>query len=184
MRDNIDKNEDSNKAVWYAIRTFNCQEMRVSEYLKKQGFIHFVPMAYTMNEKANEKPKKELVPIIHNMLFMQRTVSEEETLEKLKDCLVPLSILKKEKSTQYYGIPDDQMIEFRAMCDPSHSDTRYVTQQEAEAEPGKEVRIIHGSFKGMIGKLVRCDNDYFIVKTLVGIGVMLHVSKWYCEVIG
>ena len=94
-----------------------------------------------------------------------------------------ISILKKEKSTKCYEIPDNQMIEFRTMCDPSFEDTRYITQDEADAKPGKMIRVVQGPFKGMEGKLVRYGNNYFIVKTLVGIGVMLHISRWYCEVI-
>ena len=41
-------------------------------------------------------------------------------------------------------IPDKQMTEFRILCDPDFKDTLYITHEEAEAKPGKNVRIIHG----------------------------------------
>ena len=38
-------------------------------------------------------------------------------------------------------------------------------------------------FAGMTGKLHRVKNSYFFIKTLVGVGVMLHISRWYCKVL-
>ena len=34
----------------------------------------------------------------------------------------------------------------------------------------------------MTGKLHRVKNKYYFIKTLAGFGVMIRISRWYCEV--
>lgn len=181
--ENVAKEQTKEPTVWYAVRTFNHQECAISDFLKEKDVPHFIPMIYKEKGKANEKPKRVLVPVVHNLLFIRKSLPEREMMRLLQQCVIPMSVLKKEDRSAYYEIPDSQMLEFRAMCDPEYRDTRYVTKEDADAKPGKMVRIIQGPFKGQTGKLVRLGNDYFIVKTMVSIGVMLHISRWYCEVV-
>ena len=56
-----------------------------------------------------------------------------------------------------------------------------MTQAEAEAMVGKEVRVIAGPFKGTVGRLVRKHKQYYFLKSVIGMGVMLRISRWYCE---
>lgn len=174
-------NRSEQHSVWYAVRTFNCKEMDISEFLKEQAIPHFIPMVYAEKGKPDEKPHRVLVPVIHNMLFIKKQLSEKQLRETLSQCFIPLHIMKKVNSNDWYEIPDSQMTEFRLMCDPNYKGTRYISQQEAEAKIGKSIRIIHGPFKGIEGKLVRYGNDYYVVKTLVGIGVLLQLPRWYCK---
>ena len=51
----------------------------------------------------------------------------------------------------------------------------------AEARPGQRVRVIHGTFKGLTGKLVRYKNRFYVVITLATLGIFVHIPKWYCE---
>jgi ribosomal protein L24 len=54
-----------------------------------------------------------------------------------------------------------------------------MTQSEAEAMIGKEVRVVAGPFKGSTGKLVRKNKQYYFLKAVIGMGVMVRVSRWY-----
>ena len=72
------------------------------------------------------------------------------------------------------------MIEFRAICDPNYEGTLYVDAAMAEAKKGQRVRVTHGPFKGLEGKLVRYKNRFYVVITIVTLGVMVHIPKWYC----
>lgn len=175
------KNPD--RKVWYAIRTYNHKENEISKYLTDKGVTNFIPMLYTEKTKPGGKPKKILVPAVHNLLFMSKPGAENEIRNILAECCIPMSILKNADTGEYYEIPDNQMLEFRAMCDPNYRGTLYVTKDFAEARPGKDIRVIHGPFNGLTGKLVQYKSSYFVVKTFAGIGVMLHIPKWYCEVI-
>ena len=168
------------KITWYAVRTFHNMECQLSEYLKSKGIIHFIPMTTGVKTKQG-KAHRVLVPVVHNLLFIQRTLSDKELVEVLKESNIAYNIYRYADSTRYSEISDREMREFRAFCDPSLEDTRYVSGAEAEMKVGREVMIIQGAFKGIRGKLVRYGNDYFMVKTLVGVGVMIHISRWYCK---
>ena len=178
-KDDIQENDEP-KITWYAVRTFHNKECQLSEYLKSKGVIHFIPMTTGVKTKQG-KAHRVLVPVVHNLLFIQRTLPDKELVEVLKESDIAYNIYRYTDSTRYSEISDREMREFRAFCDPSLEDTRYVSGAEAEMKVGREVMIIHGAFKGIRGKLVRYGNDYFMVKTLVGVGVMIHISRWYCK---
>ena len=168
------------KITWYAVRTFHNMECQLSEYLKSKGIIHFIPMTTGVKTKQG-KAHRVLVPVVRNLLFIQRTLSDKELVKVLDESDIAYNIYRYADSTRYSEISDREMCEFRAFCDPTLKETRYVSKAEADMKVGREVMIIHGAFKGIRGKLVRYGNDYFMVKTLVGVGVMIHISRWYCK---
>jgi len=178
-KDDIQKTDEP-KITWYAVRTFHNMECLLSDYLKSKGVIHFIPMTTGIKTKKG-KPHRVLVPVVHNLLFIQRTLTDKELVEVLNESDIAYNIYRYADSTRYSEITDHEMREFRAFCDPSLEDTRYVSCAEADMKVGREVMIIHGPFKGTRGKLVRYGNDYFMVKTLIGVGVMIHISRWYCK---
>ena len=172
----------TNETTWYAIRTFNCQEKRVSQFLTEKDCIHFIPMAISQKEaKEGETPKRILVPAIHNLLFVQKKEDSQQTLQILKECPVPISIFRNPGEDQFCEIPAREMIEIQMLCDPQYSTSVYMTQTEAENMIGKEVRVVSGAFKGSIGRLVRKNKQYYFLKIVTGRGVMVRISRWYCE---
>lgn len=169
---------------WYAVRTFNCQEQKVSRYLTEKGLLHFIPMSYLQVKSSAEegsKSKPILVPAVHNLLFVQKTVSQKGMIAILKDCPAPVSIFRQPGEEVICEIADRDMIELRMLCDPEFQTTIYMTQSEAEAIVGKDVRVVNGPFKGTVGRLVRKHKQYYFLKTVIGMGVMVRVSRWYCE---
>lgn len=176
-------NQTDDKSPWYAIRTFNCQELRLGEYLTEKGKEYFIPMTYTERRNREGHTKRVLVPVVHNLLFLRKDEPQKHLFRMLSECNLPMTVFRKEGTGEWYEIPENQMLEFRALCDPDFKDTLFMTSEEADAKPGKMVEVIHGPFTGMVGKLHRVKNSYFFIKTLVGVGVMLHISRWYCRVL-
>ena len=168
---------------WYAIRTFNCQERKVSHFLTVKGCIHFIPMTVTQSKpKEGESPKPILVPAIHNLLFVQKTGTQQEMLDILKECTYPISIIRHPGVDTPCEISARDMIELRMLCDPQFQNTSvFMTQDEAENLIGKEVRVTVGPFKGSVGKLVRRNKQYYFLKIVTGLGIMVRISRWYCE---
>ena len=169
--------------VWYAVRTFNCQEFRLGEFLTENRKEYFIPMMYTEKRNREGHVRRVLVPVVHNLLFVRKDEPQRQMLRLLSECNLPLNIFRKEGTGECYEIPDSQMLEFRSLCDPNFKDTLFMTREEADAKPGKLVEVIHGPFAGMTGKLHRVRNNFYFIKTLVGIGVMLRISRWYCRVV-
>ena len=165
---------------WYAIRTFNCQEKKVSRYLTERGIVHFIPMTYSVVKSQDGKPKPMLVPAIHNLLFVQKQGTQKETVQALQECNTPVSIFRQPGDRRLCEISDRDMLEFRMLCDPKFEQSIFMTQGEAEALVGKKVQVIAGPFKGLVGKLIRKKKQYYFLKSVVGVGVMVRISRWYC----
>lgn len=167
---------------WYAIRTFNCQEQKVCRFLAEKGFLHFIPMKVTQTPvKEGESPKQVLTPAVHNLLFVQQPENSSLLIQALKDCPFPVSVFRHPGVDQYCVIPDSEMVELRMLCDPQFHTPIYLASEEADVMVGKEVRIMKGPFKGSIGKLVRKQKQYYFLKVVTGMGVMVHISRWYCK---
>ena len=176
--------EKVSKNSWLVIRTFNRKEMEVSAFLKENALHHFIPMTY--KEKFSlkeERPRRVLVPVIHNYVFLQKPDKEQHLKTLLAQCRVPLQLMHNRDSQSPCEIDDQVMTEFRLLCDPDFNHTLFVEPDEAEAKPGKEVVVVHGPFAGVHGKLHKTNQKYYFIKTVGGISVMIHISRWYCKVL-
>ena len=183
MIDNIEPEKQVGKQVWYALRTFNCQEQKVSSFLTDNGYLNFIPMVYSIQPaKDNVEEKEEvLVPAVHNLLFVQKSGSLKQMVSLLKECVVPVFFFSNPGVQQYCEISERDMMEFRMLCDPQFTTKTFVSQSEAEAMIGKEVKVVSGPFKGSKGKLVRKSKQYYFLKVIIGVGVMVRIPRWYCE---
>ena len=176
------------RTTWYALRTFHRLEQKVSLFLQEKHLQHFVPMAYSTEMAQPKKGEKEetdpmkpvLVPAIHNLLFVQKTGSQKEMLKILSECTTPVCVFRHPGNHRLCEISDREMMEIRMLCDPQYEQSIFMTQGEAEAMVGKDVRVIAGPFKGAVGRLVRKKKQYYFLKTVIGMGVMVRISRWCC----
>ena len=88
-------------------------------------------------------------------------------LKMLGECQIPVSIFRQPGNKDFCEIPARDMVELRLLCDPEFQTSTYMTQSEAEAMVGKEVRVVKGPFKGSVGKLVRKDKQYYFLKASI-----------------
>lgn len=177
------------RTTWYALRTFHRQEKKVSLFLTELQLQHFIPMAYSTQmaqskkgeDDASEPVKPMLVPAVHNLVFVRKSLSQKEMLKALAECTTPIYVFRSQDSHRPCEISNREMEELRMLCDPQYEASVFVTQAEAEAMIGKEVRVVAGPFKGTVGRLVRKKKQYYFLKTVIGMGVMVRISRWYCE---
>ena len=181
MNDLDKERQTEGRKAWYAVQTFYCKEEHLGKYLEKKGVNYFIPMRYIEHETLDGKKHRKLTPAVHNLLFIEKEFTEKELLERVKDCTIPFLLVRDRSTRRCYEIPDCEMLEFRAVCDPNYKGTLYVDTVTAEARPGQAVRVIRGPFAGLEGKLTQYKKSYYVVVTLATIGVMLHIPKWYCE---
>ena len=169
---------------WLVIRTFNRKEMEVGAFLKENGLTYFIPMTYQEKVVANElKPRRVLVPVVHNYVFLQKTRRFEELNRLLADCRVPLRLMQNKGDDKICEIADKDMQDFRLLCDPDYITTPvdFMDAAEAEVKPGRDVEIVHGQFAGVRGKLHKSNQKYWFIKTVGTVSVMLRISRWYCK---
>ena len=173
---------DREQQKWTVVRTFNRHELVVNDFLKEAGLTCFIPMRYRekiMDE--GQKPRRILVPVIHNFVFVEKTIPTKELNTLLAKCRTPLYILKTKDTDKAVEIPNREMLEFRMLCDPAFEREINISVGEEDPEVGKEVEIVHGPFVGIRGRLYRKQKKYWFVKTLAGISVELRITRWYCR---
>ena len=170
------------KQNWMVVRTFNRHEEKVSDFLKQEGLTCFIPMRYTEKQVRDEpKPRRLLVPVIHNYVFVRQELPVNQFSSLLAKCDTPLYILKHKDADLPVEITNQEMVEFRMLCDPAFEQRVSIVQQGKEPEVGKEVEIVHGPFAGIHGRLYRKQRKYWFVKTIAGISVELRITRWFCR---
>ena len=121
------KGKEEPSSPWYALRTFHCREGKLEAWLKGLGLACFVPMRYAeLPAKEGGKPRRTLVPAVHNLLFLQKTFPARRLRTLTVDSPVPFTVLKKADGSGPLEIPERMMAEFRAVCDPGYSGTLYM----------------------------------------------------------
>lgn len=171
----------SDEHTWYAIRLFSTKWRLVKDYLTEKQLEVFVPMHYVYFEDKEKHVRKELRPVVCNLMFVKKTVTDNFIKECVANSEYDIQVIRKAKdSNDFYEIPAKQMNEFRIMCNPDLELRKYVSESEAKLKTGTEVRVTHGPLKGLTGKLVRQSHKYYLLKEVPGMGVMIKVSRWCC----
>lgn len=175
--------------TWYALRTFHRLEQKISLFLEDRHLPHFIPMTYSTRvvkpkegKETDTKPEKAvLVPAVHNLVFVKKILSQEEMFKVFSECAAPICVFRHPGNSQPCEISERDMLEMRMLCDPQYEPSVFVSQADSEVMVGKEVRVIAGPFKGLVGRLVRKRKQYYFLKTVLGVSVMVRTSRWYCE---
>lgn len=170
---------------WYALRLFTLRQSEVAEHLKSLGLDIYIPMEYRDREDRTHHIRHELRPVVHNLIFIRKTMEEEELRTLLHGLDYKMAVIRKSRDRQdYCEIPAHQMQEFQTMCNPDILMKRYLSQEQARLKAGTPVRVTHGPLRGLQGKLVRSNKHYFLLKEIPGMAVMLKVTRWCCQPIG
>lgn len=168
--------------TWIVVRTFNRQELTVGEFLKAEGLTCFIPMHYVERiSDSNRRLHRILMPVIHNYVFIEKTLPVQELATTLSRCRIPVYLLKAHESDQPVEIAEREMAEFRMLCDPAFGQVVEVVAHGEDAVVGKDVEIIHGPFTGVRGRLYRKQKHYWFIKTVAGVSVRLPITRWYCR---
>lgn len=170
------------ESPWYALRLYSPCLRKVADWLAEAGISYFVPMEYREVGRDGEKIRKELSPVVHNLIFVRKDRAEDEFKAVIADMKFKVSAIKKaDDPNKYYEIPYRQMLEFQAMCNPAIEMRHYLAEDDARLKRGQPVMVTHGPLRGMTGKLVRSQKRYFLLKEVPGIAVMIKVSRWCCQ---
>jgi len=168
--------------TWLVIQTFNRRELDVSAFLTEKGLNHFIPMRYKERfDGYDKKPKRVLLPVVHNYIFVEKTLGDDEMENILAECPYPSRFLKPKDSDRPSEIPNRDMFEFRILCDPQYEEKTRIEENVEDLEIGRAVEVVHGTFAGIRGRLIRKKNHYWLIKTLAGISVQLRITRWFCR---
>ena len=158
---------------WYALGTSYCREQKLKAYFDGKGIETYVPMQYGFSEKDGKR-KRVLKPAIHNLVFVKST---KEYIKSLKIITSGSSNafrwLINPSTKEPITVPDNQMINFRKVCDMELDGITYFTSKDIEFfKKGDFVRVAGGPFEGVEGYLTRIHKDRCVVVVVDGLAAV------------
>ena len=153
------------KVEWFVMYVYASGMKKAEKLLKSEGSLHYyIPKKYAVR-KCGGKTKRELVPLISNLLFIRATHKQVHDFQKLYSVIGFVITLIDGKRTPLV-VPDSQMENFIKVASHYEADLVYYRPDELNLSKGDYVRIIGGAFNGAKGQLVKIDgkrNKRFVV---------------------
>lgn len=140
----MEKLEDEEVPVWYAMRATYNRGMDAKTLLSDEKIECFIPMHYELVEGKNGRKKRVSVPVIKNLVFANTTASR---IKKVKDKVSYLQYIMGvyEEGRKPIIVPDAQMEAFIAVAETLDDRLTYLKPEETNLSDGVKVRI-HGGF--------------------------------------
>jgi len=180
-----------NNAKWFLMRVAYGQEKKVGNYLYEKGVEVFHPTWFKERTYGGQKKRVE-VSIIPNALFVHSTmeilnlyVGKEPT---------PYLHYYYTKNHDSQGrrigngikpiiIPDNQMETFMLWVKIDSNDKLFLNTNDFKFKTDDIVRVIHGPFKGLVGKVVRLKGQTRVGINLDNIGFIstAYIPKRFLE---
>jgi len=155
--------------------TYN-RELKVKSVLDELHIENFLPMHY---EKVTTvgSPQRELVPAVHNLIFVRNSM---EILSNLKATVGGLAPLKFMTRPQAHGsdhnevifVPDHEMENFMRVASVIDDGVRFLEMSDYIDMVGRNVRITDGVFKGVEGVIKRIKKNKLVVVRIQGVAAV------------
>ena len=145
---------DDHEIVWFAMSAPYRRELRAKAFLDSRNIECFVPMKQAVIEKRCGIKSKELVPAIHNLIFVRTSKEQIKTLKQGVDFLQYRTMPSNGKNHPII-VPDKDMAQFIAVTKASNDGIIYLRPEEIDLEKGTKVRVHGGTFDGAEGYFVK-----------------------------
>ncbi|MDR2809422.1 MAG: UpxY family transcription antiterminator [Tannerellaceae bacterium] len=131
-----------------------CKELEAKRMLDKTNIENFVPMHYKIIVKKDGKKVRELVPVIHNLIFVRTTPT---MIREIKSRILILQYYTRREKGKNLPIiiPESQMRQFIAVSETHNEKLIYLKPEEVDLQKGTRVRIHGGSLDGVEGIFVK-----------------------------
>lgn len=154
---------------WFAIRVTYNREMKVKRELDSIHIENFLPMKYRIIVRG-EKKIKELVPAIHNLIFVYITPEDLKTYKATT--ALPIRYIMNRETREPIVIPEQQMQNFIAVAGNPTEQIVYLDPDVSNFKKGDKVKIIGGVFEGAEGYFMRIKGDRRVVVCINGIAAV------------
>lgn len=156
---------EKQKVEWFAMHVYASGMKKAEKLLKSEKTLHYFIAKKYVVRKSGGKTKRELVPLISNLLFIRATYKQVHDFQKLYS-VIGFVITSIEGRRTPLVVPDSQMENFIKVASHYEADLVYYRPEELNLSKGDYVRIIGGAFNGAKGQLIKIDgkrNKRFVV---------------------
>lgn len=145
---------DANTPVWWAMIAPYQRELKAKAALDKLGIENFVPMRYQAVRKRTGSMARELLPAIHNLIFVRGT---KPCVSQAKKDILWLQWLTRPEDGKNVPVtvPDKDMDQFIAVTNTYNEHLIYIQPDEIDLRKGTPVRILGGPFNGFEGTFIK-----------------------------
>lgn len=154
---------------WYAIRVTYNREIKVKQRLDAKHIENFLPMKYRVVMRG-ERRIKELVPAIHNLIFVYLTTEGMKEFKQTTD--LPIRYIMDKETNTPLTIPERQMKSFIAVAGTRDEQLMYLDSCPADISKGDKVRVTGGIFEGAEGYFLRIKGDRRVVVNIKGVAAV------------
>lgn len=154
---------------WYAIRVTYNRELKVKHELDRKHIENFLPMKYRIVQRG-ERQIKELVPAIHNLIFVYMT--KEDLADYKSSTTLPIRYIMDREKRQPITIPEKQMQNFITVAGTRDEHLVYLDSSCSSFHNGDKVRVTGGLFEGAEGYFIRIKGDRRVVVSIEGIATV------------
>ena len=164
---------DQNKS-WYVFRASYRREDKAADYLIEDGTYVYVAKRYA-HKSIDSKQKKVLETLIPNLLFVYTTKEKAEEYVKATPSLSFLTFYynhfehDSEKKNPPLTVSCKEMENFiLATCNKSEH-LKFVDESRCHFKGGEIVKVIDGTFKGVVGRVARVAGQQRVIVELDGL---------------
>ena len=151
---NDKRRESEEELLWFAMSSPYRRELKARDFLISKNVECFVPMRYAMTEKRNGRKCRQLVPAVHNLIFVHTT---RERIKQLKQGVDFLQYRTRPENGKNIPItvPHRDMQQFIAITEKNNEELIYLTPGEIDLKKGTRVRVHGGPFDGTTGIFIK-----------------------------
>lgn len=157
-----------NEPKWYVIHTSSRAEQKVSERLLSEKIEVFLPTYKSMRIWSDRK-KLVTAPLISSTLFVKCSAQDLPQIYPIKGVAGILRYLGKPAVVQDWEIENLRIL-------IKEMNGQHIEAVAEPLEPGEEIKVVRGPFKGLFGTSVECKGKHRILITLDSIGAAFTVS--------
>ena len=176
-----------NTTLWFAMSAPYRRELIAKEFLDQKGINCFVPMKEALVERRGGVKRRQMIPAIHNLIFVHTT---KETIKDLKQGVNFLQYCTRPQNGKNVPItvPEQQMQQFIAITNSKNENLTYLRPEEVDIKKGTKVRVHGGVFDGTEGYFVKLQGKRSrrVVMLIEGITAvaLTEISTDFIEVLG
>lgn len=166
---------DANTPVWWAMSAPYQRELKAKAALDKLGIENFVPMRYQAVRKRTGSMARELLPAIHNLIFVR---GSKPCVSQAKKDIPWLQWLTRPEDGKNVPVtvPDKDMEQFIAVTNTYNEHLIYIQPDEIDLRKGTPVRILGGPFNGFEGTFIKVKGSrkkrvVVMLKGIVGVAM-------------
>ncbi len=161
--------------IWWAVYTQPCHEKRVAQSLAAAGEEVFVATRKEIHQWSDRKKEVEVLLIPH-VIFLRATKEHREELIRTNPRLV--GVMREAVSRTPIVIPDSQMQTFITAVLSSSTELKFVSKDDPQYtavsfNPGDEITILRGKFKGTKGYIINAQNVNRFVVRVGSLGLLI-----------